>query len=134
MILGLGTDIINVERVEKLFGNFETKFQTKFFTKNEIQSSKRYKNVKQIYSHFAKRFAAKEAFAKALGLGIGRGINFQDIEIKNNKHGKPYIEKNDILSKNLQEIFHLELDKIKIDLSMSDDYPFAQATVIISKI
>jgi len=81
-------------------------------------------------SYYAKRFAAKEAFSKALGTGIRKGINLKDIEIFNDKGGKPNIKLkgfvNDLLKKKIKR------KKYDIYLSLSDDQPWAQATVIIS--
>ena len=88
-IFGLGTDIVNVKRLEKILKKKNTAFKTRIFSKNEILYCDKKNNP---YSFYAKRYAAKEAFSKALGTGIRKGVNFKDIEISNNNHGKPYIK------------------------------------------
>ncbi len=129
MILGIGIDLVSIERIQHLKNQFEKKFLHKVFTENEIAQSEE-KSSSAIF--LAKRFAAKEAFAKALGLGIGRGINFCDIEVENDELGKPKIK---IL--NDKEGFiktHFSCDKFAIHLSLSDEKSFANAIVLIEKI
>ncbi|MFT7099297.1 MAG: holo-[acyl-carrier protein] synthase, partial [Rickettsiales bacterium] len=86
-------------------------------------------NIKVNY--YAKRFAAKEAFSKAIGLGIGRGINFTDIEIINDSKGKPKIKLNSNARSFLQD--HLKQNNFKIDVSLSDTREIAQAFVVVSE-
>lgn len=134
MICGVGTDIVSVRRIESLVKAFDKKFLEKIYTKKEIelasQDSLR-KNILRQSLFLAKRFAAKEAFAKAMGLGIGRGVNFCDIEIVNNEFGKPEIKllnnKDEFLAK------HFSCKEYVIHLSLSDEKEFAVATVIIEK-
>ena len=87
-IFGIGTDIVNIKRMEKIFIKKNNNFKNRIFSKREILYCE---NKKKSYSYYAKRFAAKEALSKALGTGIRKGINFKDIEILNDKMGKPYI-------------------------------------------
>jgi holo-[acyl-carrier protein] synthase len=136
MILGIGTDLISVDRIEHLILKFKENFTKKIFTANEVLQANKIKSVDssllQLSLFYAKRFAAKEAFSKALGLGIGRGINFQDIEIHNDNLGKPQIK---IL--NDKEIFlkkHFNCESFNIHLSISDDKTLANAMVVIEKI
>lgn len=132
MILGIGIDLVSVSRVESLFFKFKDKFLQKIFTKNEIDQAKKIFIVEKRILFFAKRFAAKEAFAKAIGLGIGRGINFQDIEIFNDKFGRPLIK---IL--NNKERFlkkHFVCKKLSFHLSLTDENLMASAVVLIEKI
>ncbi len=129
MILGIGTDLTSVARIERLLAKFKGKFAEKIFTQNEILKAEK---LVVSGSFYAKRFAAKEAFSKALGLGIGRGINFQDIEIENDDLGKPRIK---IL--NGKEAFlkkHFDCQDLAIHLSLSDENSLASAFVIIEKI
>jgi holo-[acyl-carrier protein] synthase len=134
MILGVGIDLINIERIRSLKEQFGEKFNEKVFTDHENKMAEKFTgNEQKIYSHYAKRFALKEAFAKAVGTGIGQGINFKDIEIFNDVKGKPYIKLSLKTSKFLEDVFKVEVDKIQIDVSTSDDYPLANAIVIISK-
>ena len=89
-----------------------------------------WKKKKNSSSFYAKRFAAKEAFTKALGTGIRKGVNLKNIEITNNVYGKPLILLKGNLSRYLKK--KIKSSKYDIHLSLSDDKPWAQATVIIS--
>ena len=126
-IFGIGTDIINIKRVEKSLKIYGNKFKENIFSKNEIAYCERKKNPSAFY---AKRFAAKEALSKALGTGIRKGINFKNIEISNNKFGKPSIKLSGSTANFLKK--KIKTKKYSIYLSLSDDEPWAQATVIIS--
>ena len=125
-IYGLGTDIVNIKRMKKSIKNHGSKFKKRIFSKNEINYCE--KKIDP-FSFYAKRYAAKEAFSKALGTGIRKAINFKDIEISNNNYGKPFIKikgsTNTYLKKKIKN------KKYNIHLSLSDDKPWAQATVII---
>lgn len=129
MILGIGTDIVEIKRIEDFFNKFGEKFYDRIFTENEILSAKKYKNDK-IFAHFAKRFAAKEAFSKALGTGIGKIVNFLDIEIVNDKSGKPEIKLSDNKKDELKNFFG---NNFAVFLSLSDEKTHAVAFVIIEK-
>ncbi len=124
-IFGIGTDIIQVDRIKK---NLKKKgFVNRIFSKKEITKCKKISNPSNC---FAKRFAAKEAFSKALGTGISRGINFNEILILNKKSGKPYIS----LIGQTKKIFSSKVKnkKTKIALSVSDEKKYAVAFVTIS--
>ena len=124
-IFGIGTDIIQVDRIKK---NLKKKgFINRIFSKKEIAKCKKISNSSNC---FAKRFAAKEAFSKALGTGISRGINFNEILILNKKSGKPYIS----LIGQTKKIFSSKVKnkKTKIALSVSDEKKYAVAFVTIS--
>ena len=82
------------------------------------------------YSCFAKKFAAKEAFSKAIGTGISKGLNFNEIEIDNEKNGKPFIR---IKNTNSKKIKFLLKNKYKLNLTISDEKEYAVAMVLISK-
>ena len=126
-IFGIGTDIVNIKRMEKSLKKYGFKFKKKIFSRKEILYCEKKKNPS---SYYAKRFAAKEAFSKALGTGIRKGISLKNIEISNNSKGKPYILLRGDLSKFLKK--KIKNKKYDIHLSLSDDKPWAQATVIIS--
>tara|TARA_Y100000590_G_scaffold445867_1_gene578591 strand:+ start:128 stop:520 length:393 start_codon:yes stop_codon:yes gene_type:complete len=128
-IFGIGTDIVNIKRMEKIFIKKNNNFKNRIFSKREILYCE---NKKKSYSYYAKRFAAKEALSKALGTGIRKGINFKDIEILNDKMGKPYINLKGSTKNFLRK--KIKSKKFKIHLSLSDDAPWAQATAIISYI
>ena len=125
-IIGNGVDIIKNSRINnslKIKG-----FLNRIFTKNEIKQGKKLKNKINFY---AKRFAAKEAFVKAIGTGFRSDINFIDIEIKNYKNGKPYISLSKKLNNFLQKKFKIQ--KYKVFLSLSDEKDYSIAFVVIHK-
>jgi len=126
-IFGIGTDIVNIKRVEHSLKRYGFSFKNKIFSKKEISYCDKKKNSSSFY---AKRFAAKEAFTKALGTGIRKGVSLKNIEITNNVDGKPSI----LLKGNLPSYLKKKIKSSKYDihLSLSDDIPWAQATVIIS--
>lgn len=137
MILGIGIDLVSITRIEYLISKFKNKFSDKFFTTNEIFEAKEIEdainngNARSV-NFFAKRFAAKEAFSKAIGLGIGRGINFKDIEILNDEVGKPYINLLNQKDEFVKKLFSCK--NLSIHLSLSDEKSHAIAMVIIEKI
>ncbi|NVK25337.1 MAG: holo-ACP synthase [Gammaproteobacteria bacterium] len=120
-IIGLGTDIVEIQRVEKAFS---PRFAERVLTESELNILK---SSKEPARYLAKRWSAKEAAAKALGTGIGRGISFQQFEISNDELGAPVLELNGAA-------FELSQQKgIKsIHLSISDEQHYAVATVIYS--
>tara|TARA_Y100000590_G_C15260730_1_gene841140 strand:- start:217 stop:612 length:396 start_codon:yes stop_codon:yes gene_type:complete len=126
-IFGIGTDIVNIKRMDQLLKKRGFSFKTKIFSKKEISYCEKKKNSSSFY---AKRFAAKEAFSKALGTGIRKGVSLKNIEISNNSYGKPLIMLKGNLSSYLKK--RIKSKKYDIHLSLSDDKPWAQATVIIS--
>ena len=122
---GVGTDIVGVNRIKKSLK--KKNFLSRIFNKEEIIKCKR---IKKKLNCFAKRFAAKEAFSKALGTGISKGINFNEIIVLNEKSGKPYIK----LINNTKKIVERKLKKkkYKISLSIADEIDYAVAFVTIS--
>ena len=119
-ILGVGTDIVNVKRIERVVKKNKNSFLKKIFTDKEIKKILSYK-VGQA-SKIASRFAAKEALSKSLATGIGTNVSFLDIEVLNKPSGAPYFN---TVKKNLK--------KTTFELSLSDDYPWALAFVIAIK-
>ena len=128
MIIGIGTDIIDISRIENVINKYGNKFKERCFTKKEI---KRSENKFYTTNSYAKRYAAKEACSKALGTGLARGILWKDIEITNDKYGKPNIE---LHNRALIRINKLTKKKYRIDVSLSDEKVFAIANVVISEI
>ena len=124
-IFGIGTDIVSVSRIKDLLKN--DNFLNRVFNEKEIIKCKRTKKDSNCY---AKRFAAKEAFSKALGTGISKGISFNEIVILNEKSGKPYIK----LINKTKKIVERKLKKkiYKISLSIADEKDYAVAFVTIS--
>ena len=125
MILGTGIDIIHIKRIENTINKYGTRFKKKCFLDYEILRSE---NIKKSNESYAKRYAAKEACAKALGTGLAKGVFWKDIEVKNNEFGKPFI----ILHNKALEILNsLSFLKTKIEVSLSDEKKYAIANVII---
>lgn len=123
-IFGTGCDIVEIERIKKALKN--KNFQKKIYSKNEIKAA----NTKsKKFSSYAKKFAAKEAFSKALGTGISGGISFKDIEVNSNKLGKPYIE---LHGKTKSIVQQTVKKRYKIFLTISDEHKYALAMVIIT--
>lgn len=123
-IIGIGVDIVENDRIKKATKN--KNFIKRIFTKNEINLSKLEKNNIGFY---AKRFAAKEAFAKSLGTGFRKGLNFKDIEILNDNLGKPYFNINDKLKKILKRL--TKINSFNFFLSLSDEKSYSVAFVTI---
>ena len=124
-IFGIGTDIISIDRINKSLKN--KNFLKRVFNEKKIPKTK--KTNKSI-NCFAKRFAAKEAFSKALGTGIAKGINFNEIIVLNKKSGKPYIDLVGQTKKTLNKRFKGK--KSKVSLSLSDEKKYAVAFVTIT--
>ena len=125
-ILGIGVDIIHNKRINKSIKN--KTFVNRTFSINEIIKSKKILNKT---NYFAKRFAAKESFVKAVGSGFRDGINFKDIEISNNKLGKPYY----IINKKIKNFLKkkMNLNNFNLFLSISDEKEYSIAFTIIQK-
>ena len=123
-IFGVGTDIVSIDRIKNLLKNVN--FTNRIFNKKEIL---RCKKINKSTNCYAKRFAAKEAFSKALGTGISKGINFNEIIILNEKNGKPFIK---LLNKTKKNVEKKIKKKFKISLSLTDEKKYAVAFVTIS--
>ena len=123
-IYGIGTDIVNINRIKNAINKKNQVFKKRIYTNFEIKTCERRKNKIEC---FAKRFAAKEAFFKAIG--AGNKLKFNEIEVKNNLLGAPKIVVKGVSLKNLKKIFKNK--KFKTHLSLSDDKPWAVASVII---
>ena len=126
MIIGNGIDIIDINRIRRVINKYGNRFKKRCFSDNEIERSDKRLNSAESY---AKRYAAKEACAKALGTGLARGVFWKDIEVVNNRYGKPFIK----LHGKAKDIFS-NMDKApdtKIEVSLSDEKKYAIANVII---
>ena len=126
MIITNGIDIIDIRRIKKTIDKFGDKFKTRCFSQNEINRSE---NKIKSSESYAKRYAAKEACAKALGTGLARGVFWKDIEIYNDKYGKPKIR----LHKNALKLFNKinKKSNCSIEVSLTDEVNYAIANVII---
>jgi len=127
-ILGTGIDIVENYRLKKILQKKKSNFKKKIFTINEVAYCEKKSNSINCYS---KRFAAKEAFAKALGVGFRENINFKDIEVVNNAYGKPYVSINKKIANKIKTLFKVK--KFNVLLTISDEKKYSIASVIISK-
>ena len=125
-ILGTGIDIVNNLRIKKSLKNKD--FINRIFTTNEILLSKK---IKDKTAYYAKRFAAKEAFAKALGTGFRKDLNFKDISVINNKIGKPSFIINEKIKKIIKKKFKITI--FNFFLSISDEKKYSIAFVVLQK-
>ncbi len=132
MILGIGTDIVDIRRIEKLYLRFGNKFEHRVFSAVELAHADRRgkAGTKARAAILAKRFAAKEACAKALGTGIGK-ISFHEIVVSRNAEGAPQIVLSGFAASYLKGRTP-EGMAAAIHVSLADDYPVAQAFVVIS--
>ena len=123
MIYGVGTDIVNIDRIQKIILKNREGFIKRVLTEHEQAL---FANKADSATFFAKRFAAKEAFSKALGTGIGRVVSFQDLTVRNNDNGKPHF----IPSEKLR-LYLLEKGVKQTHLSISDESQYAVAFVVL---
>ena len=130
MILGIGTDLVNIKRIRKVLNRFGDRFEKRVFSELEIERSRRKFDPS---SSYAKRWAAKEACSKALGIGLRMGVSWKEMHVVNLKSGKP-----ELIIEGKAKYF---LEKMtprgfstKISVSLTDDYPWAKAIVIIEGI
>ena len=128
MIVGIGSDIVNINRIERTISKFGNKFINRCFSKIEILKSENRLNKAASY---AKRFAAKEAFSKALGTGFSQGVFWKDISVENNKLGKPVLKLNGNAKKILKKLVPKNKNPI-VNLTITDENHVAYAMVIIS--
>jgi holo-[acyl-carrier protein] synthase len=132
MILGLGSDLIDIRRIEKTMERFGDRFLDRIFTPDERRrADKRAGTPRGRASTYAKRFAAKEACSKALGTGFRRGVYWRDLGVANLPTGQPTMRLDGGAAEQLARMLPAGT-KARIDLTMTDDYPWAQAMVIIS--
>jgi len=126
-VLGIGVDIIENKRIKKSIKN--SKFKKRIYSTKELKQSTMSKNK---VNYLSKRFAAKEAFAKALGTGFRKNLNYKDIEVINDKMGKPYYSKSKKITKLVQKNFNVK--KFNCFLSISDEKDYSTAFTIIQSI
>jgi len=128
MILGLGSDIIDIRRIEKTIARYGDRFLARVFTDTErLKSERRAARV----ASYAKRFAAKEACAKALGTGLRKGVYWRDMGVINLRSGRPTMVLTGGAAEQLKRITPAGL-QARVDVTLSDEFPLAQAFVVIS--
>ena len=128
MILGIGSDLVDIKRIESSLERFGDRFVKRIFTEIE---QKRSDGRAERAASYAKRFAAKEACSKALGTGLRRGVFWRDMGVVNLRGGKPSMALTGGAAARLAEITPAGMTS-QIDLTITDEYPLAQAFVIIS--
>jgi len=128
MIIGLGSDLIDIRRIEQTIERHGDRFLDRIFTAIEREKSEKRAHRAASY---AKRFAAKEACAKALGTGLRRGVFWRDMGVVNLPGGKPTMNLTGGALRRLNEITPAGMEPM-VDLTITDDFPLAQAIVIIS--
>jgi holo-[acyl-carrier protein] synthase len=134
MIIGIGSDLIDITRVAKVIERHGDRFLDRVFTGAErARAERRAKNHKMVVATYAKRFAAKEAMSKALGTGIRQGVWWRDMGVVNLPGGKPSMKLTGGALVRLQALTPPG-HQPQIDLSITDDWPLAQAFVIISAV
>ena len=131
MIIGIGSDLCNIERIQKSLDRFGEKFEARVFT--DAERAKAAKRPLTRAGTYAKRFAAKEAFSKAVGTGFKRGVFMKDIGVVNKASGEPTLVLSGGAKRRLDDLTP-EGHAATIHLTMTDDHPFAQAFVIISAV
>src|SRR3954451_22794590 len=130
MIIGLGSDLIDIRRIEQTIERYSERFLGRVFTPVEREKSEK---RAQRAASYAKRFAAKEACSKALGTGLRRGVFWRDMGVVNLPSGRPTLK---LTGGALEQLKRMTPDgyEARIDLTITDDFPHAQAIVIISAI
>ncbi|MBU2586718.1 MAG: holo-ACP synthase [Alphaproteobacteria bacterium] len=131
MIIGLGSDLCNIERIGNSLARYGERFENRVFTEIEIAKARR--RPFTIAGTYAKRFAAKEAFSKAVGTGFKRGVFMKDIGVVNASSGAPTLALTGGAALRLEEMIPAG-HEARIHLTLTDDHPWAQAFVIIEAI
>lgn len=127
MIIGIGSDLANIERIERTLARFGDRFRNRVFTETEQRKAEARKNVAATY---AKRWAAKEACSKALGTGLAMGIAWKDMSVRNLPTGQPVMEVTGWAADRLRALTP-EGHTAIIHVTLTDDHPWAQAFVVI---
>ncbi len=127
MILGIGTDLANIERIATTLDRFGDRFRNRVFTERELAKAARRKDEA---GTLAKRWAAKEACSKALGTGLAMGISWRDMAVSNLRSGQPVMEVTGWARERLEAMTPAGYEPI-IHVTLTDDHPWAQAFVVI---
>ena len=128
MIIGLGSDLCNIERIQNSLDRFGTRFENRVFTEIELRKAARRPHTKA--GTLAKRFAAKEAFSKAVGTGFKAGVFMKDIGVVNSPSGAPTLALTGGARERLESLVPAG-HTARVHLTLTDDHPWAQAFVII---
>ena len=133
MIIGIGNDLIDMRRIQKTLERYGQRFERRCFTGYECQKAHEVSSKQRRVGIYAKRFAAKEACAKALGTGFAHGVIMRDIGVLEDENGKPFLKLKGGAYKRLELITPKKMTPI-MHLSLSDDPPYAQAFVVIEAV
>lgn len=132
MIIGIGTDIVHIPRIEQMLDKYGVRFEEKIFTPRERELAHS-RSKDQMAATYAKRWAAKEAFFKALGSGLRDNMSWQDVQISLDKQGRPSLTVGGEAKNKLARLMQTSGYAPDLHVSLSDDPPFAQAFVVIAK-
>lgn len=130
MILGIGSDMLDIRRIERTLERFADRFTNRVFT--PVERAKSDRRAARAAS-YAKRFAAKEACSKALGTGFRRGVYFRDLGVVNERSGKPTMVLTGMAKDHLERMAPPGFEAV-VHLTLTDDFPYAQALVIITAV
>lgn len=135
MLLGLGSDIADIRRIEKTLERFGVRFEQRCFSEGERALAQRRKGAgaKIVAGTYAKRYAAKEACAKALGTGLNQGVAWRDIEVVRLPSGQPSLRLHGKAKQRLEVMLPPGMRAV-LHLTLTDEYPYAQAIVMVSAI
>lgn len=134
MILGLGNDLIDIRRIEKTLERFGDRFIKRIYTDVEQAKANRRKGAGQAYAAtYAKRYAAKEAASKALGTGFRQGVYWRDLGVVNLPSGKPTVQMTGGAAERLESMIPEGMEA-RVELTITDEYPLAEAMVIITAV
>ena len=134
MFVGLGNDLIDIRRIQRVIEKYGKRFLNRIYTEQELHKASSRRSSSKLYiSTLAKRFAAKEAAAKALGTGFRDGVYWKDIGVLNLPSGKPTIKMKGGAEKKLHSLIPYKYFPL-IELTMTDEYPYAEAFVIINAV
>ena len=128
MLLGIGNDIVSIKRIKRAYDKFGKRFEERIYSNEERELV--WKRGKPCFRTLSNRWAAKEAFVKALGIGFSKGVFWRDISIINNSNGKPCLEISGYAKKYIQKILPLNTTSY-LHVSISDEEDFVNAFVII---
>jgi holo-[acyl-carrier protein] synthase len=134
MIIGMGSDLIDIRRIEKTLARFGTRFIDRIYTEVEQAKAERRKGVGQAYAAtYAKRYAAKEAASKALGTGFRQGVYWRDLCVVNLPSGKPTVQMTGGAAERLTSMIPEGMEA-RVELTITDEYPLAEAIVMITAV
>ncbi|MDR1498806.1 MAG: holo-ACP synthase [Rickettsiales bacterium] len=134
MILGLGIDLLDSHRVEKLLEKFGDKFIDRVLSVEEIRIFSTLSSSNRKIKFLAKRFSTKESVFKAVGMGLGRGLVMKNISVLNDDFGRPYVVLDYISTEFICNFYHKNIENIRFDVSITDEGKFVNSVAVISEV